>query len=281
MSENTILLDIADGVAVLTLNRPEKLNSFAGTMRDQLVARLDDAAAHEGVRVLVLTGAGRAFCSGGDIGYMAEQCDLNSPFDALAPLLEAGQGVMRRLAAMPFPVLAAVNGVAAGAGANLALACDVRLASEAATFGESFIRIGLHPDWAGTFHLPRLVGVAKALDLCWTGEMVPAAEALGLGLVQRVWPAESFEREWRAYAARLASGPQVAIRAMKANLKSSPHRTMAECLAAELAAQEACWTSPDAAEGVRAFVEKRRALFGAGVPQLGELAPSRAARAFE
>jgi len=281
MSEKTVLLEIADGVAVLTLNRPEKLNSFTGDMRDQLNARLDDAAAHDGVRVLVLTGAGRAFCSGGDIEYMTELCARNSPFDALAPLLEAGEGVMRRLAAMPFPVIAAINGVAAGAGANLALACDVRLASDAARLGETFVKIGLHPDWAGTYHLTRLVSVARALDLCWSGDMVPADEALRLGLVERVWPAASFEQEWRAYARRLATGPQVAIRAAKASLKAAPHRTMAECLAAEREAQEACWSSPDAAEGVRAFVGKRQPSFNFGVPPRGQAAPSRAARIFE
>lgn len=282
MSEKTVLLEIADGVAVLTLNRPEKLNAFAGNMRDQLNARLDDVAAHDGVRVLVLTGAGRAFCAGGDIDYMTELCQLHSPFDALAPLLEAGEGVMRRLAAMPFPVIAAVNGVAAGAGANLALACDVRLASDAARLGETFVKIGLHPDWAGTYHLPRLVGAPKALDLCWTGELVPAEEALRLGLFQRVWPAADFEREWRAYAARLAAGPQVAIRAMKASLRAAPNRTLEECLAAEMEAQEACWTSPDAAEGVQAFVDKRQPFFSAEpVATRGDASPTRAARLFE
>jgi 2-(1,2-epoxy-1,2-dihydrophenyl)acetyl-CoA isomerase len=282
MPENTVLLQIADGIAVLTLNRPEKLNAFAGDMRDQLNARLDEAAAHGGVRVLVLTGAGRAFCAGGDVEHMTELSARNAPFDELAPLLEAGEGVMRRLAALPFPVIAAVNGVAAGAGANLALACDVRLASDAARLGETFVKIGLHPDWAGTYHLPRLVGTAKALDLCWTGELVDAAEALRLGLFQRVWPADHFEREWRAYAQALASGPQVAIRAAKATLGAAPHRTLHECLAAERAAQAACWASPDAAEGVRAFVAKRRPVFAAGVPSgAGDAAPARTARLFE
>jgi 2-(1,2-epoxy-1,2-dihydrophenyl)acetyl-CoA isomerase len=281
MSQKTVLLEIAEGVAVLTLNRPEKLNSFSGDMRDQLNARLDEVGSGDGVRVLVLTGAGRAFCSGGDIEYMTGLCERNAPFEALAPLLEAGEGVMRRLAAMPFPVIAALNGVAAGAGANLALACDVRLASDAARLGETFVKIGLHPDWAGTWHLPRLVGPAKALDLCWTGEMVAADEALRLGLVQRVWPAGDFEQEWRAYARRLASGPQVAIRATKASLRAAPSRTMEQCLAAERAAQAACWNSPDAAEGVRAFVGKRQAIFAAGAPPRGEMAPSRAARTFE
>jgi 2-(1,2-epoxy-1,2-dihydrophenyl)acetyl-CoA isomerase len=280
MSESTVLLEIADGVAVVTLNRPEKLNAFGGDMRDRLKARLDDVLAAR-PRVVVITGAGHAFCAGGDVEYMAEMAEKGAPFDALAPLLEAGEGVMRRIAALPCPVIAALNGVAAGAGANLALACDVRLASDAARLGETFVKIGLHPDWAGTYHLPRLVGVARALDLCWTGDLVAADEALRLGLVQRVWPAASFEREWRAYAARLASGPQLAIRTARANLKGSLDRSIEDCLQAEMAAQRSCWNSPDAAEGVRAFTAKRPPVFGSEPPPLPDAPPSKAARIFE
>jgi len=281
MPEKTVLLEVSAGVAVLTLNRPDKLNAFAGDMRDQLNARLDEAAASADVRVLVVTGAGRAFCSGGDVEHMTRLAERGAPFDELAPLMEAGEGVVRRIAALPFPVIAAVNGVAAGAGANLALACDVRLASDAAKLGETFVRIGLHPDWAGTWHLPRLAGVARSLDLCWTGDLVEAGEAQRLGLFQRVWPASSFEREWRDYAARLAAGPQVAIRAAKASLRAASHRGLEECLAAERAAQERCWQSPDAAEGVRAFVEKRAPVFSNRALVESETAPSRAARTFE
>lgn len=281
MSPDSILLDVAAGVAVLTLNRPAKLNAFAGDMRERLLARLDEVASRDDVGVLVLTGAGKAFCAGGDVEHMAGMAARGAPFDELAPLLEAGEGVARRLAALAMPVIAALNGVAAGAGANLALACDVRLASDAARFGETFVKIALHPDWAGTYHLPRLVGTAKALDLCWTGELVGADEALRLGLVQRVWPAGSFEREWRAYAAALAAGPRLAIRAAKASLRAAPFRTLDECLAAERAAQAACWASADAAEGVRAFVEKRSPAFGSAAGAPPDRAPSRAARTFE
>jgi 2-(1,2-epoxy-1,2-dihydrophenyl)acetyl-CoA isomerase len=281
MPEPSVLLEIAAGVAVATLNRPEKLNAFAGDMREQLVARLDEVAARGDVRVLVITGAGKAFCAGGDVDHMASLAGRGAPFEELAPLLEAGEAVVRRLADLPMPVIAALNGVAAGAGANLALACDVRFASEAAKLGETFVKIGLHPDWGGTYHLARLAGVAKALDLCWTGELVPADEALRLRLVQRVWPAGSFEQEWRAYAARLAAGPRFAIHATKANLRAAPGRSLEECLAAEREAQAACWGSPDAAEGVRAFVEKRAPAFGSAAPAAGDLAPSRAARTFE
>lgn len=281
MAETPVLLEIAAGVAVVTLNRPAKLNAFAGEMREQLLARLDEAAARADVRVLVITGAGRAFCAGGDVEHMAGLAARGAPFEELSPLLDAGEAVVRRLAALPVPVIAAVNGVAAGAGANLALACDVRLASDAAKLAETFVKIGLHPDWGGTHHLVRLAGVANALDLCWTGELVDAGEALRLGLVQRVWPAADFEREWRAYAAKLAAGPAVAIRAAKASLRAAPERSLAECLATERDAQAACWASPDAAEGVRAFVEKRAAAFASAAPASAERSPSRAARTFE
>jgi 2-(1,2-epoxy-1,2-dihydrophenyl)acetyl-CoA isomerase len=281
MAESPVLLDVAAGVAVVTLNRPEKLNAFAGEMRTLLAARLDEAAARADVRVLVLTGAGKAFCAGGDVDHMAGMAGRGAPFAELAPLLEAGEAIVGRLAELPVPVIAAVNGVAAGAGANLALACDVRLASDAAKLGETFVKIGLHPDWGGTYHLARLAGPAKALDLCWTGDLVTADEALRLGLFQRVWPAASFEQEWRSYAAKLAAGPRTAIRAMKASLRAAPRRSLAECLAAERAAQAACWASADAAEGVRAFAEKRPPVFGGAAAPDPDGPPARAARLFE
>jgi 2-(1,2-epoxy-1,2-dihydrophenyl)acetyl-CoA isomerase len=280
MSTDSILLEIADGVAVVTLNRPDKFNAFAGDMRESLVAALETIAASD-ARVLVLTGAGKAFCSGGDVGFMNELVARGAAYDELAPLVDAGRDIVLRLAALPIPVIAAVNGVAAGAGANLMLACDVRLASDAARFGETFVKIGLHPDWGGSHTLPRAVGVAKALDLCWTGDLVGADEMLRLGLVQRVWPADSFADEWRGYASRLAAAPATSVRAAKASLRASLRRTLGECLDAESASQRACWESGDAAEGIRAFAEKRPAVFGASAPVLPDAAPSPAARRFE
>jgi 2-(1,2-epoxy-1,2-dihydrophenyl)acetyl-CoA isomerase len=279
MSDEPILLDFADGVAVVTLHRPDKFNAFAGDMRERLVAAIARVAASE-ARVLVITGAGKAFCSGGDVGFMNDLLARDAGYDELAPLVNAGSDIVTALAALPIPVLAAVNGVAAGAGANLMLACDVRLASDAARFGETFVKIGLHPDWGGTWSLPRAAGLAAALDLCWSGELVGAAEMLRLGLVQRVFPAPDFEREWRAYAARLAAAPATSVRAAKANLRASAHRTLGECLSAEGDAQRACWESGDAAEGIRAFAGKRAPRFGA-VAAAPEAAPSAAARRFE
>ncbi len=280
MSEPTILLEVSAGVAVITLNRPAKLNAFAGDMRDRLLEALDDVAARADVRVLVLTGAGRAFCAGGDMDHMHELVGRHAPYDELAPLVDAGREIVTRLAALPIPVIAALNGVAAGAGANLALACDVRLAADAARFGETFVRIGLHADWGGSWSLVRAAGVAKALELCWSGEVIDAPEMLRLGLVQRVWPAAEFEAQWRAWTARLALASATSVRALKANLRAAPARTLDEALAAESAAQQACWDSGDAAEGIRAFVAKRTPAFGA--PGAADsAAPSAAARRFE
>ena len=277
---DTILLSAVGGVATITLNRPDKLNAFAGDMRERLIEALDRVAADPDARVLVITGAGRAFCSGGDVQHMVDLQARSSPFAELEPLLDRGRDIVTRLAEMPIPVIAAVNGVAAGAGCNLALACDVRLASDAAKFGETFVKIGLHADWGGTFALPRLVGVAKAMEMCWTGDVIGADEALRVGLVQRVWPAAEFDGAWRAWAAALAAAPGASVRGAKATLRASMHATLDQCLDAEARAQAACWAHPDAAEGLTAFVEKRAPRFGAAAAA-SDVAPSAAARRFE
>lgn len=281
MSSFTVLLSVADRIATITLNRPDKLNAFAGDMRERLVSALVCVAEDRSVRVLVITGAGKGFCSGGDVQHMVDLKARDADFDALSPLLEVGREIVTRIAALPIPVIAAVNGVAAGAGCNLALACDVRLASSEARFGETFVKIGLHPDWGGTYTLPRLVGTAAALDLCWTGELIGADAALQLGLVQRVFPAAEFETRWREYAARLAAAPATSVQAAKRTLRAAQARTLDQCLTAESNAQAACWASADSAEGLRAFVERRAAVFVAAPVGEAGLAPSSAARRFE
>ena len=277
----TILLEVTDGIAVVTLNRPDKLNAFADDMREQLIATLDAVGSRVDVRVLVITGAGEGFCSGGDVQHMVGLKNAKAPFSSLEPLLDAGRGILVRLAAFEIPVIAAVNGVAAGAGCNLALAADVRVASAEARFSESFVRIGLHVDWAGAHHLPRLVGTANALDLCWTGKLIGAEDALRLGLVQRVWPAVEFAEGWRAYARQLADGPQTSVRATKRTLRASLTRTLAQNMDAEGAAQAACWASEDSDEGLAAFVEKRAARFAGFALTEAARPPSAAARRFE
>lgn len=258
-----ILTQVAGGVATITLNRPEKLNSFAGDMRERLADALASIATREDVRVLVLTGAGRAFCAGGDIQHMVGLKERGESFESLRGLLDAGRAVITRLAALPFPTLAAIHGPAAGAGLNLALACDLRVASDQATFGETFVRIGLHPDWGGTYFLPRLFGTGRALEMCWLGDSIDAAEALRAGLVHRVWAQAEFERSWRELASRLAAAPATSVMQVKQTLRASAGRNLEECLEAEAAAQAACWASPDSGEGLRAFVEKRTPVFGA------------------
>jgi 2-(1,2-epoxy-1,2-dihydrophenyl)acetyl-CoA isomerase len=275
-----IRLETADGVAVLTLNRPEKLNAFAGDMREQAVAALDRVAADPGARVLVITGAGRAFCSGGDVHHMVALKRDDAGFEAIHSLLAAGREIVTRVSGLPIPTIAAVHGVAAGAGMNLALACDVRVASDQASFGETFARIGLHPDWGGTYFLPRLVGLARALELCWTGDVIDAAEALRIGLVNRVFPHAEFEAAWRGLAGRIAAGPRTSIGLAKRNLHAALRQSLDRCIEAETAAQEACWRSPDSAEGLAAFAAKRTPVFsGGGV--VHDAPPTAAARHFE
>ena len=273
-----IRYELRDTVATLTLNRPEKLNAFAEDMREQLVAALDRVAAEGEARVLVITGAGRAFCAGGDVHHMASLKQSGADFRELKRLMELGRAVVTRIEALPFPSIAAVNGVAAGAGINLALACDLRVASDAASFGETFVRIGLHPDWGGTYFLPRFIGLARALEMCWLGDVVDAGEALRIGLVNHVWTHDVFERETRAFAARLAAAPRTSVRAIKQSLRAAFDRTLNQCIDNETDAQTACWQSPDVAEGLGAFVEKRAPEFEA--PPL-ELVVSGAGSHFE
>lgn len=274
MSE-LILLAEAYGVATLVLNRPEKLNAFDDAMRAQLLAAIETVATRPGVRALVITGAGRAFSAGGDIAYMVRLKQQDADYEGgLGTLVAAGATAIAKIAALPFPTIACVNGAAAGGGCNLALACDLRIASDRASFGQSFVKLGMHTDWGGSYLLPRLVGLSKALELCWLGDMVDAAEALRIGLVNRVVPHDRLDEETRSLALRLASAPRTSVRLAKHNLRASSGRTLDECLDAEYEAQRACWASPDSGEGVRAFVEKRAPRFAteAGaepVPQAG------------
>jgi 2-(1,2-epoxy-1,2-dihydrophenyl)acetyl-CoA isomerase len=264
MSEQ-ILLAEADGVATLVLNRPEKLNAFDDAMREQFLTAIETVATRPGIRALVITGAGRAFSAGGDIAYMVRLKQAGADFEGgLGTLVAAGTTAISKIAALPFPTIACVNGAAAGGGCNLALACDIRIASDRASFGQSFVKIGMHTDWGGSYLLPRLVGLSKALELCWLGDMVEAGEALRIGLVNRVVPHDRLDEETRSLALRLASAPQTSVRLAKHNLRGSAGRTLAECLDAEYEAQGACWASPDSGEGVRAFVEKRPPGFAAG-----------------
>lgn len=250
------------GVTTILLNRPEKLNAFGGTMREDLLEALRAAASDRGCRVVVLTGAGRAFCAGGDVEFMS---DLQKKGDiaAFRKLLDAGRDIVMFIAEMSKPVIAAVNGVAVGAGCNLALACDYRIAAEEAKLGQTFVRIGIHPDWGGTWLLPRLVGRSRAFELMATGRIVDAAEALSIGMVDRVVPRESLAAETDSLAKTIAAGPPLAIADIKAALRVSDHNTLREQITLESEHQVRAFRSKDAAEGMLAFFEKRAPLFKA------------------
>jgi 2-(1,2-epoxy-1,2-dihydrophenyl)acetyl-CoA isomerase len=260
MSYEHILLKRAEGIGTLTLNRPDKLNAFAGTMRKELADALVELEKDPTVRVVVITGAGRGFCAGADVGYMAKLVEERDTI-AMAALVEAGRRVVMTMRESAKPVIGSINGVAAGGGANLALACDLRIASDRARLGQTFNRIGLHPDWGGSYFLPRLVGPAKALELFWTAEIIDAEECLRLGLFNRVVPHDRLEEETLAMARTLAAKPALALALAKRAVYQSLSRTLPEMLDYELEAQLRCFESGDAAEGITAFVEKRTAVF--------------------
>lgn len=260
MSYEHVLVANDAGVGTITLNRPEKLNAFAGTMREEIVDAVRAMAADDQVRVLVITGAGRAFCAGADIGYM-QQLTERRDVEGLKLLVELGRQVVTMIRETPKPVLASVNGPAAGGGANLALACDLRIASDRASIGETFNRIGLHPDWGGTYFLPRLVGSGHALQLIFSGDMIDAAEAYRLGIFNRVVPHDRLMEETTAWARQLAAKPPVALATAKRAVYTSEHASLADMLQLELEHQLACFETEDAKEGFRAFLEKRTPSF--------------------
>ena len=253
------MIDIRNksGVTTVTLNRPDKLNTFSGTMREDLLKVLDAVAADEDCRVVVLTGTGRAFSAGGDIATMAS-LQAAGDREGFSDLLHAGAEIVTRLRSLPQPAVASINGVAAGAGCNLALACDYRIASADASMGQTFIRIALHPDWGGTYFLPRLVGTSRAAELMMTGRMVGAAEALSIGMVDEVVPAESLAEATEAFAARIAEAPPMIVRAIKQSIRATWNHELDQQLALEMEQQQAAFLSGDAGEGMRAFLEKRK-----------------------
>jgi 2-(1,2-epoxy-1,2-dihydrophenyl)acetyl-CoA isomerase len=251
-----------DAVGWIRISRPERLNAFADDMRDRLdeaLAALDD---DDGVRCVVITGTGRAFSTGGDMHTMARLLDAGDA-EAFDALVRAGGRIVRRLDAMRTPVIAALNGIAVGAGACLALACDIRIAAEGAALGFGFARVGLHPDWGGTYFLPRLVGPGIAAELIYTGAMVRAERAERIGLVNRVVAAGDLEASARALAGEIAARPADVIAAARASLRASLARDLDAALEAERIAQAEAFAAPTAREGISAFLEKRTPTFNA------------------
>lgn len=251
-----ILVSEAECVTTITLNRPDKLNAFIGHMRRDLAEALEHAGSDRNSRVVVITGAGRAFCSGGDIAFMAELMERQDS-DEFARILGAGRRVIGAIRQMTKPVIAAINGPAAGAGFNLALACDLRIASTNATFSQSFVKVGLHPDWGGTYFLPRLVSPNKACEMFFLGETIDANEAARLNLVNQVVAPEELENATLELARRLCAAPPIALAAAKQAVYMSHASDLEDMLRYETEAQLRCFESEDGHEGVRAFFEKR------------------------
>lgn len=251
---------IEDAVGTVTLNRPERLNAFDVPMLNELADAVRTLAGDGAVRAMVLTGSGRGFCAGADLKRLSGASEGLDVAGSMA-LLRAGAEVVQLLHEAPKPVLASLNGPAAGGGVGLALACDVRIASESASLGLVFHRLGLHPDLGTSWFVPRITGSAAALELFWTPEMIPAARCLELGLVNRVVPEARLQDETAAWAARLAALPPIAARLTKRAVHQAGSGSLADSLANEARHCEECFRSADAAEGLAAFGAKRIPVF--------------------
>lgn len=253
----------ADGVATLTLNRPDKLNSLTAGMHAELAAALAELAADDEVRCLLLTGAGRAFCTGQDLGERAAAVadDAAGPPDLGESLAQRYNPLVRTLTGMAKPAVCAVNGVAAGAGANLALACDIVLAARSAKFIQAFCRVGLIPDTGGTWILPRQVGLARAKGLALLGDELPAETAADWGLIWACVDDEALMDEAHGIAARLAAGPTRGLALTKRALNAAPGNDLDSQLELERELQREAGASADYREGVRAFLAKRKPAF--------------------
>jgi 2-(1,2-epoxy-1,2-dihydrophenyl)acetyl-CoA isomerase len=257
----TIEVATEDRVTTITMNRPDVYNALNDRLTFELQDALKAAGRDEAVRVVILTGAGKAFCSGQDLGDLKLKYVPGYVPHLGDDLRKRYNPVVTRIREMDKPVIAAVNGVAAGAGLSFALACDIRVAAEEASFVEVFINVGLIPDSGSTFTLPRLVGMGKAMELCMTGDKVPAAEALRIGLVNRVVPGAELMAETRKVAARLAGLPARGLALTKRLINRSWSNDLAHHLEAEAFAQETAGQTADHFEGVTAFIEKRKPAF--------------------
>ena len=258
MSNNSIEIRIENNIAWITLNRPEVFNSFNREMALSLQNKLDECSRDANVRAIVITGNGKAFCAGQDLKEVTSP-ELNPGFRKI--LEEHYNPIIQRIRNIEKPIIAAVNGVAAGAGANIALACDIVVATQHASFIQAFSKIGLVPDGSGTFFLPRLIGFQKASALMMLGDKVSATEALGLGMIYKVFSTDTFEEEVKALADTLAQMPTKALGLTKRLLNQSMTNTLEQQLALESDLQIDASSSNDYNEGVTAFVEKRKPEF--------------------
>jgi 2-(1,2-epoxy-1,2-dihydrophenyl)acetyl-CoA isomerase len=247
-SFDRVAVEIAGGIAVVTLHRPESLNAFDAAMCQDLIEVLRQVTGSTQVRVVILTGAGRAFCAGADLKVLATEGNA---------LVAAGKEIALLLRGAPQPVIAAVNGAAAGGGANLALACDYRIAAQSARIGQVFPKLGLGQDWGGSYFLPRLVRPSTALELVWSARMVPSAEALSLGLFDRVVADGQALPEALALAASWAAHPPLALQRVKEGIYAGPHRSLGDMLDWEIAHQRELFATPEARERLAAEAARR------------------------
>jgi 2-(1,2-epoxy-1,2-dihydrophenyl)acetyl-CoA isomerase len=252
--ESSVLVDRRDGWVALTLNRPDRLNAFTTDMHHRVAEALDAAAADEGCRAVLLTGAGRGFCAGQDL---SDRMQSDGPIDLGATLDATYNPLIRRIRSLRKPVICAVNGVAAGAGANIAFACDIVLAARSARFIQAFVKIGLVPDSGGTFFLPRLIGDARARALAMLGEPVNAEQAEAWGLVWKVVDDAELRAEADKLAAHLSNQPTQGLALIKEAFNASAGNDLDKQLDLERDLQRKAGRTPDYAEGVRAFMEKR------------------------
>lgn len=255
MEYQTLTYELNDGVAVVTFNRPDKMNALTTQMRAEIAHAVKQGG--KDARVVVLTGAGRAFCSGQDLGDRANAANV----DMERTLRDEYEPMIRAISDCPVPTIAAVNGPAAGAGANLALAADVVFATESAYFLQAFTRIGLIPDAGGTYTLPRQMGMAKAMGAALFADKISARQADEWGMIWEAVPDADFDAHWRAKAAHLAAGPTAAYRAVKEVIRATWDNSFDEQLALEAREQGKCGKSRDFKEGVLSFMEKRAPSF--------------------
>jgi 2-(1,2-epoxy-1,2-dihydrophenyl)acetyl-CoA isomerase len=266
--EQELLVHNRDGVLYLTLNRPDKLNALSDAIISGLLENLRIAAADDNVGAVVLTGAGRGFCAGGDIGRMRERNETAPvsgnhlvPLDQRIAGLRRSEEVSLLLHEIPKVTIAAINGPAAGAGFSICLACDIRIASDQARMGTAFARVGYSGDFGGSYFLTKIVGTAKARELYFTAQMLTADQALKEGIVNRVVPAVSFADDVHTFARRIASGPRIAYSYMKANLNAAACSDARSLLEREALGQSLTGLTEDHKEAVKAFLEKREPKF--------------------
>jgi len=265
MTYETIILEVDEGVATLTLNRPDKLNALDPLLLQESARVIRELNDDDEVKVLIITGAGRAFCSGADLVVPIKGTDINQPGIGrrarIDPFVSFGW-LIRQIEGFAKPVIAAINGIAAGGGLAITLACDIRIASGNARFSCVFVRRGLVADCGTTFYLPRMIGVDKALELMWTGDFIDAREAERIGLVTRVVPADELMKVSREFALRIARGPSVSIELQKRLTYEGLKATSVQAqMAHEDFAQHVCYQTEDAREGAASFLEKREPHF--------------------